>query len=164
MSAEQTLRIRRATRADAALLVTFHRALYVEHRDRIMPPRLAPFFAYRDLDAALREDVAALLGQPDSIVLVAEQNGHAIGYVTGHIEHDERRVLPRKGVIEDWLVLERARGTGIGRQLFERLCDVFRGAGCDVVESTTWPFNEGAVRAHEALGFELVEVKYRKRV
>ncbi len=157
--------IRRAHRTDRALVLHFHRALYVAHRDSILPQALAPFYAYRDLESALQDDVDALLRSPRAVVLIAERAGEPVGYATGHTEEDDdRRVLQRKGVVEDWYVDEGARSDGIGAKLLEALAAVFRDEGCQVLESTTWPFNAGARQAHEALGFHEVEVKYRKRL
>lgn len=157
--------IRRADRRDRALVLLFHRALYVAHREAILPTDVAEFYAYRDLDSALQDDVDSLLRSPRAVVMIAERAGEAIGYATGHTEDDdERRVLRRKGVVEDWYVDAAARGAGIGTRLLDALATVFRDAGCQVIESTTWPFNAGARRAHEALGFHEVEVKYRKKL
>jgi GNAT superfamily N-acetyltransferase len=157
--------IRRAHRSDRALVLLFHRALYVKHREAILPSDVAEFYAYRDLEGALRDDVDALLHSPRAFVMIAERNGEPVGYATGHIEEDdERRLLRRKGVVEDWYVDEAARGAGVGALLVEALAAAFRDASCQVIESTTWPFNDGARRAHEALGFHEVEVKYRKRL
>lgn len=156
--------IRQATRADRALVQRFHQALYVQFRDEITLPEVLPLFAYRDLDGTLRDDVDGLLRTHGAIVLIAERQGEAIGYATGHIEIDPRRVLTKKGVIEDWFVLPSERGNGVGGLLFEALTERFRTAGCHVLESGTWAFNEGARRAHKALGFTEIEVKFRKRL
>ncbi len=157
--------IRRAHRGDLAQVLRFHHALYIAHRDAIMPAALADFYAYRRFPEALRDDVDALLRSPRSVVLLAERAGEAVGYVTGHHEDDdERRVLRRKGIVEDWYVAPEARGAGLGALLLEALAEAFRAAGCEVLESATWPFNAGARRAHEALGFQEIEVKYRRRL
>ena len=157
--------IRRAYRSDRALVLLFHRALYVRHREAILPAHVAEFYAYRDLEAALRDDVDALLRGPHAIAMIADRDGEPVGYITGHIEEDdERRVLPRKGVVEDWYVEDAVRGEGIGAQLVAALAAHFRDAGCQVMESTTWPANTGARNAHVALGFHEVEIKYRKRL
>ena len=50
----------------------------------------------------------------------------------------------------------------LGDTVLAALEAVFREAGCDLVESATWTFNEGAVRAHQALGFEPYQVRFRK--
>ncbi|MBC7173033.1 MAG: GNAT family N-acetyltransferase, partial [Polyangiaceae bacterium] len=106
----------------------------------------------------------AMLSDRDTIVLLAERGGVPIGYATGTISFDERRVLPRKGTLGDWYVDEAARGTGAGRALLVELERRFVEAGCEVMESATWTFNEGARAAHEALGFKEVQVVYRKRI
>jgi len=157
--------IRRAQRSDLGEVLRFHHALYVEHRDAIMPPERAEFYAYRRFSEALRDDVEALLRSPRAVVLLAEHDDDAVGYITGHHEDDdERRVLRRKGVVEDWYVAPDARGAGLGVRLLEALAEEFRRGGCEVIESATWPFNHGARRAHEALGFHEIEVKYRRRL
>lgn len=156
--------IRQATRADRALVLRFHRELYKRYRDEITRPEVLPLFAYRDLDATLSDDVDGLLHSREAVVLLAERGGQAIGYVSGHMEIDPRRVLTRKGVVEDWYVLPNARSHGTGKLLIQSLIDRFRQSGCDVVESGTWAFNEGARKAHAKLGFTEIEVKFRKRL
>jgi len=146
------------------VLIALHQALYVVHRKEIMDPALEAFYAYRDLPTALRDDVDALLSNPNTVALLVEADGEVLGYITGHVEEDRRRVLPRKGVVEDWYVEPAARGRDVGRLLFDALVEVFRDRGCQVVESATWPFNKGARAAHTALGFREVEVKYRLRI
>jgi GNAT superfamily N-acetyltransferase len=157
--------IRRAQRSDLAEVLRFHHALYVAHRDAIMPPERGEFYAYRRFSEALRDDVDALLRSPRAIVLLAVRASDAVGYITGHHEDDdERRVLRRKGIVEDWYVTLDARGAGLGARLLEVFADEFRRVGCEVIESATWPFNDGARRAHEALGFHEIEIKYRRRL
>jgi phosphinothricin acetyltransferase len=156
--------IREASLTDRDRLVSFHHALYVDHRNAIMNPALAQFYGYRDLPRALREDVSAILRNPDAHAFVAEVAEVPVGYITGHVEEDGRRMLPKKGVVEDWYVEQEHRGAGIGRQLLETLTSAFRAEGCQVLESATWPFNRGARAAHDALGFHEVEIRYRKRL
>lgn len=153
--------VRRARREDRSCLVVFHRELYIAHRGAVMEEALMPLFAYRDFERVLRDDVDALLQNSGALVLIAERGGEPVGYISGHVESDPRRLLSRKGVVEDWFVDASVRGTGAGRRLFDELVTLFRGAGCELVESGTWPFNEGARRAHEALGFQETEVRYR---
>lgn len=156
--------IRRAGLADRSLVLHFHRALYVTHREAIVPPELEELHAYRDIEAALRDDVESLLRTAGSTVLIAERDGVPVGYASGHVEDDPRRVLSRKGVVEDWYVEPDARGEGIGRALLEALLDAFRAAGCQLVESMTWATNEGARAAHRAFGFREVQVRMRRKL
>jgi GNAT superfamily N-acetyltransferase len=161
---QEGLSIRRATRADRAVVLNFHRALYVAFRDEIADPKVIPLFAYRDIEGALRDDVDALLYGDDTVVLIAERDGVAVGYISGHMEHDPRRVLTHKGVVEDWYVVQSERRQGTGMLLLDTLLEGFKEAGCDVAESATWGFNEGARAAHERAGFHEIEVRYRRRL
>ncbi|HEY6880528.1 MAG TPA: GNAT family N-acetyltransferase [Polyangiales bacterium] len=161
---EQPVTIRAARRADYDVVLRFHRELYIKHRDELARPDVTPLLAYRDLEGTLRDDVEGLLTGRDTRVLLAEQDGHAVGYITGHVEVDPRRVLTRKGVVEDWYVARDARGRGIGKLLMDTLVEGFRRDGCQVVESGTWAFNEGARLAHLKAGFLEIEVKFRRRL
>ena len=156
--------IRIATRADFATVLRFHRDLYIRHRDSLARPEVVPLLAYRDLEGTLRDDVEGLLAGQGARVLLAERDGKAVGYVTGHMESDPRRVLSRRGVVEDWFVMKSERGHGTGRLLMEALTESFRLDGCDVIESGTWAFNEHARRAHAKAGFVEIEIKFRKRL
>ncbi len=160
----QAVAIRAATRADQAVVLRFHRELYIRYRDELARPDVIPLLAYRDIEGTLRDDVEGLLAGRDTKVLIAERELRAVGYVTGHIEVDPRRLLPRRGVIEDWFVLRGERGHGTGRLLLDTLIEAFRRDGCQVVESGTWAFNEGARKAHLKAGFTEIEVKFRKRL
>jgi GNAT superfamily N-acetyltransferase len=161
---EQGITIRAARRADYDVVLRFHRDLYIKHRDELARPDVIPLLAYRDLEGTLRDDVEGLLTGRDTRVLLAERAGHAVGYVTGHVEVDPRRVLTRKGVVEDWFVARSERGQGTGKLLLEALVEGFRRDGCQLVESGTWAFNEGARQAHLKSGFLEIEVKFRKRL
>lgn len=154
--------LRRASRADRAALRALHRALYIDHHGSIVPPSIAPLLEYRDFERVLRDDIDGLIEHPNAAVLVAEREGRVLGYITGHIEEEPERRLPRRGVVEDWFVEPSARGQRIGAALLAALEDVFREARCDLIESATWSFNEGAIKAHQALGFEPYQVRFRK--
>ena len=156
--------IRYATRADRATVLRFHRALYITFRDEIADPSLIPLFAYRDIEGALRDDVDALLQGKDTIVLLADYRGEHVGYISGHTEHDARRVLSHRGVVEDWYVVPEARAKGTGMLLLNRLLTIFKTAGCEVAESATWGFNKGARAAHAKAGFTELEIRFRKRL
>ena len=70
------------------------------------------------------------------------------------------------GFLEGWFVLESHRGRGIGAALLRAAEEWARGHGCTEMASDTWIDNQMSQRAHEALGFEVVDrcVNYRKRL
>lgn len=154
--------VRRATAADRVAVLRFHRLLYETHRDRVMPEGMLPLVGYRDMANVLRDDVLSMLADPDTAVLLAVRDGAEVGYATGHVETDPRRLATRRGIVGDWYVDEAMRGLGVGRALLATLERIFRAAGCDAMESQTWAFNDGARKAHLELGFREVQVVYRK--
>jgi len=156
--------LRQATRKDQPVVLRFHRELYIQFRDQVAAPDVIPLFAYKDMDGTLRDDVDGLLGTRTARVLLAERDGRALGYISGHLELDSRRVLTRRGVIEDWFVDQDARGAGVGIALMNALLDWFRSENCEMAESGTWAFNDGARRAHAKAGFAEIEIKLRRRL
>jgi GNAT superfamily N-acetyltransferase len=156
--------LRRAARADRLALRELHRALYIDHHGSVVPAHVAPLLEYKDFERVLRDDIDGLIDHPNAAVLVAEEGAALVGYISGHVEEEPQRKLPRRGVIEDWYVVPSVRHQGVGAQLMQALEAVFREAGCDLVESATWSFNTGALRAHESLGFEPYQVRFRKRL
>jgi len=154
--------VRRATTKDRSIVLAYHRALYRTHRDEVMPAGMLPLVGYRDFDGVLREDVDAMLADADTAVVLAEIEGRPVGYATGHVESDPRRLVRKRGVVGDWYVDADVRAAGVGRALVATLEAIFRDLGCDAMESATWAFNEGARRAHEHLGFREVQIVYRK--
>ena len=159
-----TTTFRQATLQDRDALVRLHRALYIEHRDRVVAPDIMPLLAYRDFEEVLERDVDGLLTARGKFALVAQVDDQVVGYITGHIEHEPQRVLRRRGVVEEWYVDKARRGTGLGRELFARLTEAFSKQGCEAIESKTWASNAEGRGAHEALGFEPIQIVYRKTI
>ena len=159
-----TIEVREADPSDRHVLMGFHRSLYKGHRDEVVEEDDRPLIEYRDYERILSDDLESLLRDRNGHVLVAQSQGAAVGYITGRVTVEPRRVLPRKGVIEDWYVAPDARGSGVGALLLAELEARFAAAGCEVIESATWSGNEGARRAHDALGFREIRVMYRNRI
>jgi GNAT superfamily N-acetyltransferase len=160
----QEVIVRRATRKDQPVVLRFHRELYIQFRDQVAAPEVVPLFAYKDMEGTLRDDVDGLLGAHSARVFLAERDGVPVGYISGHLEVDMRRVLTRRGVIEDWYIDESARRAGVGSLLMEQLLDWFRSENCEMAESGTWAFNPGARKAHAKAGFAEIEIKLRRRL
>jgi aminoglycoside 6'-N-acetyltransferase I len=68
------------------------------------------------------------------------------------------------GYLEGWYVAEPFRRTGVGSALLRAAEEWARAQGCIEMASDTWIDREVSQRAHEALGFEVVDrcVTYRK--
>jgi GNAT superfamily N-acetyltransferase len=159
-----TNQVRAAEGSDRDTLIDFHRSLYQDHRDEVVAKEDLPLIEYQDYECILFEDLDALLRDEHSHVLIAESRGVPIGYITGRVTFEPQRTLPCRGVVEDWYVVPESRGTGVGALLLRELEERLAAAGCETIESATWSGNEGARRAHDALGFREIRVMYRKRL
>lgn len=103
------------------------------------------------------------------VVLVAEREDRSLA---GFVEVDLRShadgcdpSIP-VGYVEGWYVSEEDRRQRIGAQLIAAAEEWARAQGCVEMASDTWIDSEISQRAHEALGFEVVDrcVHYRKRL
>jgi aminoglycoside 6'-N-acetyltransferase I len=116
------------------------------------------------------EAAAILVDTPRStmplIVLVAEVGGVVVGFVEVGLRSHADGCDPRQpvGFVEGWFVESEHRRKGLGRALLAAAEDWARSQGCREIGSDTWIDNEPSQRAHEALGFEVVDrcVNYRK--
>ncbi|HEX3343123.1 MAG TPA: GNAT family N-acetyltransferase [Polyangiaceae bacterium] len=122
------------------------------------------------LDEHRDEAASILAGTPPStlplVLLVVEAEGAVVGFIeVGLRSHadgcDTRRPV---GFIEGWYVEPAQRGAGVGRALMQAAEEWARSQGCSEVASDTWIDHEDSQRAHEALGFEVVDrcVHFRK--
>lgn len=156
--------VREASENDRVTLLRFHRSLYQLHRNAVVSAEVRPLIEYRDYAQVLEDDIDALLANRSTHILIAESEGLAVGYITGRTVVEPGRVMPARGVVEDWYVDTAWRGHGIGAALLKQIEGRFRSVGCQVIESGTWSSNEGARNAHDALGFEEIRIIYRKRL
>ncbi len=140
----------------------------------------------RDLDAVVRlrvalwpdgsaeehaSEVADLLeGKPRSTlplaILVADEGGAVVGFAeVGLRSHADGCDSTRPvGYLEGWFVRPEDRRRGVGRALVAAAEEWARARGASEIASDTWTDNDGSVRAHAALGFEVVDrcVHFRK--
>ncbi len=118
----------------------------------------------------MTEAAAILAGTPPStmplVVFVAEIEGNVVGFVeVGLRSHaDGCDPLRPVGFVEGWYVEPGHRRCGVGRALLRAGEEWARSQGCKEIASDTWADNEPSQRAHEALGFEVVDrcVHYRR--
>jgi len=85
---------------------------------------------------------------------VGMRDGEVVGWVAVSAVSD-RSVYG--GVVENNVYVgDNARGTGVGRQLLERLIASTEAVGIWTIQTGIFPENEASVRLHECVGFELV--------
>jgi aminoglycoside 6'-N-acetyltransferase I len=135
---------------------------------------VARFFVELWTDGSLAEHRAEALsilsGEPPTtlplVVLVAEADGAVVGFIEVGLRSHADGCDPRQpaGYVEGWYVAPTHRRRGVGRALVRGAEDWASSQGCRELASDTWIDRDGSQRAHEALGFEVVDrcVHYRK--
>jgi aminoglycoside 6'-N-acetyltransferase I len=105
-------------------------------------------------------------GTLPSVILVANDAGRIAGFVEVGLRSHADGCDPARpvGYLEGWYVIPSQRRRKVGARLVEAAERWARDRGCREMASDTWLDNDGSQRAHEALGFEVVDrcVNYRK--
>ena len=120
----------------------------------------------RELRLLLGGEAASVLTMPLIIFVAEASDGTLIGFLEVDLRShaDGCNPLQPVGYIEGWYVAEDYRHRGVGRELLARAEDWARSHGCVEMASDAIIDNEQSQRAHEALGYEVVDrcVHYRK--
>lgn len=103
------------------------------------------------------------------IIFVAEaSDGNLVGFLEVDLRSHADGCNPAQpvGYIEGWYVAEDHRQRGVGRMLLAQAEDWARGHRCLEMASDALIDNERSQRAHQALGYEVVDrcVHYRKKL
>jgi aminoglycoside 6'-N-acetyltransferase I len=112
---------------------------------------------------------AVLVSTTPLIIFVAEANdGRLVGFLEVDLRSHADGCNPLRpvGYIEGWFVTEDHRQRGVGKRLLANAEDWARTHSCVEMASDALIDNERSQRAHEALGYEVVDrcVHYRKKL
>jgi ribosomal protein S18 acetylase RimI-like enzyme len=83
-----------------------------------------------------------------------DDDGRLAAFLIGFLSQTD----PNDAYIHFVGVAPEERGSGVGRQLYERFFEVVREHGCTVVRCVTSPANAGSIAFHEAMGFSVDRV------
>ena len=151
MTEPSDLLIRPATPADREALGQLGAALVKLHHDfdpqRFIPPGPQAERGYGRF-------LIGELGDPKTVVLVADQAGAVVGYCYAALEgQDWLSLRGPAGVIYDILVDPAARGRGVGRRLLDAVLETLTERGAPRVVLFTATGNEAAQRLFAEAGF-----------
>jgi aminoglycoside 6'-N-acetyltransferase I len=117
-------------------------------------------------ESSFEEHLKELDSAPVVNLIAEADDGTAVGFLeVGLRSHADGCDTSRPvGFVEGWFVQEAFRNRGFGRDLMRAAEEWARAQGCMEMASDTWLDSDGSQRAHEALGFEVVDrcVHYRK--
>ena len=109
-----------------------------------------------------RAEYVTWLAEPDAFVMIADEDGRAIGYaLVDHRDTDDVRVTgARFGVLKSLGVLPEARGRGVGTALMRSVYGELRRLGIGELEIGVLVANDGARRFYEREGFLPWAIEY----
>lgn len=131
------------------------RSLHDHHKT--VDPEI-PGVPLRDTDgwwAVRRGRYVAWLAEPDAFLLVAEEDGAAVGYalVTFHDRDDSNVTGDRFAELQSLAVAPEQRGSGIGTALLHEVYREVRRRGVEEMVIGVFANNEAAMRLYEREGF-----------
>jgi len=107
-----------------------------------------------DFESPVREeDAARYLASPGCGVLLAEDEGEAVGLLSYSIRFDLFHAA-NSCLIDELVVAEGRRGQGIGGALLDEVLRRARSAGCVEVSVTTMPDNTAAQALYRSKGLD----------
>lgn len=132
--------IRPATAADCpALWDLVHELAVYERAPEAHTATVAEY--QRDLEAGIFE------------AQVAETDGHIVGIIIYHMAYSTWR--GRMLYLEDFVVREAMRGSGIGTLLFRRFLEIAREKGCNLTKWQVLDWNTPAVNFYQKIGADI---------
>ena len=147
--------IRRAQLSDREHLVRMRAALWPDSSAE-----------EHDLEVIAILEGRAALTMPLIILIAETGDRRVVGFMEVDLRSHADGCNPAHpvGYIEGLYVAENYRDQGVGKRLVAAAEDWARSHGCVEIASDTWIDNEVSQRAHEALGYEVVDrcVHYRK--
>jgi GNAT superfamily N-acetyltransferase len=105
--------------------------------------------------------IEKLAAQPGVLLAVAEHDGKVVGVVTGHLVNAIHKTEP-VAMLTALVVLESARGLGIGKQLVAHVEDWARSRGASTISLTSALRRVEAHEFYKALGYEHTGVRLAK--
>ncbi len=115
--------------------------------------------------ARTREYFAELMQDPNTSVLVAEQDGRIAGAIITLVRDTPPIpiLVPRRfGSIDIIVVRQDQRGLGIGRALMAQAEAWAKAMGAQDIQLSVYAFNHSAIRFYESLGYEAISQKMSK--
>lgn len=120
----------------------------------------------KELDDTLDKQVSGTL--PVVLLVSEDENGALVGFLEVGLRSHADGCDPARpvGFVEGWFVHEGFRNQGIGRELMRSAEEWARTQGCVEMASDALVENHSSQRAHEAVGFEVVDrcVHLRKKL
>ncbi len=131
-------------------------------------PQSSPAEHAQELGLILGGKAAFVVTLPITVLVAVASDGQIVGFVEVDLRSHADGCDPKQpvGYIEGWYVAESHRHRGVGKQLIAAAEGWARTHNCVEIASDALIDNHVSHRAHEALGYEVVDrcIHYRKRL
>jgi GNAT superfamily N-acetyltransferase len=115
-------------------------------------------------DPIYAQAFAAIEADPNQFLAVVERDRQIIGVMQLSFIPGLSRKGMWRGQIESVRIHRDARGSGLGRAMFEWAIDTCRQRGCELVQLTTDASRQGAHQFYEALGFQATHTGFKRAI
>jgi ribosomal protein S18 acetylase RimI-like enzyme len=113
-----------------------------------------PLFKVReDLKSAAMKYVSETFGNPDKLMLVAEEGGKVVGVLRAEIRHRPFYEPGREGFITEFYILPEFRRKALGHLILDKASGELKKMGAQIVVADVPSQNEIAVRFYTKRGF-----------
>lgn len=112
---------------------------------------------YNNIDSFDKAYFDFLMKDPNTISLVAEQEGEVIGFCVVTLKEASKNPLlkaRRVALMEKLCVDKRYRNLGIGKGLFNEAKAAVQEKGYDTIELMVWSFNDSAIEFYKSIGMK----------
>jgi ribosomal protein S18 acetylase RimI-like enzyme len=155
------VRIRAATPADLEDMGKMAGELVRLHHS-IDPKR---FFTLEGIERGYARFFESQLPDPDTILIIAEMGGRAVGYAYARLEpRDWNSLLDSCGALHDIFVVESERRHGIAARLLEDVASRLKTRGAPRLVLSTAAGNEPAQRFFERHGFRRTMIEMTREL
>ena len=114
-----------------------------------------------------RDRFDSFLSDENSIGLIAEEAGNAVGFAFSMIREVKNHPALldfKRFYIDDICVRSDMKRRGIGRKLYEQCMMIAEENGCDRIMLDVHTFNEDAIRFYEAMGMLARKIQMERKI
>lgn len=123
-----------------------------------------PLFAVReDLKSTAMKYVSETLGNPDKLMLVAEEEGKVVGVLRAEMRHRPFYEPSREGFITEFYILPEFRRKALGHEILDKASEELKNKGAQIIVADVPSQNEIAVRFYTKRGYRSISQHMGKK-